>query len=314
MQSDPDLLAWTSTRQAQRDNSRISPSAIHGGCLRQHAYWQHGHTPSDKDTHAADFGTLLHAGWSAMISERYDPQVRQPDVPVTIGDMHGTADDVDWTHRIVTDLKTVSGFYWDRLYALQTIPEGMFRQGNLYAHGLAAEHGGTWTFRVVLLNRETGRSFRMERPHDPDLAAADLAQARHGQDLIDASETPLDLPRPVDAAPEHAPCHWCPFRDECWTGDPDPTPLPDTAAAIQWASDYSRAAAEERAAGEKKRAARDALRTAEGEYGPYRVHWTTPKPSEVPDMPAIREILDAHGYDLPTTLREAAPRISVRTT
>lgn len=313
MQSDPDLLAWIDPRQATRDKSRISPSGVSGGCLRQYAYYHHGHTPEDRDTHAADVGTLMHAGWSSMIQERYSPVERAADVPIKVGHMQGTADDVDWRYRIVTDLKTVSGFRFDRLYANPTMPDDWFRQVNLYAHGLYTQHLGDWTVRIVLMNRETGRSFRMGRPHDRAQATQDLAQALQDQQRIDESETPEDLPRPATVSTsDDLPCRWCPFVAECWQANTPPPPI-DSAAATQWAGDYARAGADERDAKDRKRAARNALQTAEGDYGPWRVHWAQPRPSEVPDMEAIQTILETHGYELPTTTRDNSPRLTVRT-
>lgn len=242
----------------------LGPSAA-SKCYRQAAYEYldvpMSEPPESKarKTDAADLGTLLHLGWSAMIRSRYSPEERAPDVPLHAEGMPrgGEADDVDFVNRVVGDVKSTKDNVW-QMWMRQGPYESHWEQLEVYALALRQQYGGDWTKRVIAINRETGQIENFERPADPEVGQAivDRIAARHASlteaqtHVLLGDAQPLDLvdqfPREGKGPGRGMPCDWCPFLSACWpdpTG-PDGTPQsatmdPDDVAAIaSMASDY----------------------------------------------------------------------------
>lgn len=270
---------YMKSRQEGR-NYFIGPSGAKN-CYRQHAYRYFEVEPTDEvSTDAADFGTLIHLGWSEMIRRQFDPMERAPDVVVQAQGMPrpGEADDVDFANRIVTDLKTVSGkvaqswlnhggpydSYWDQL--------------ELYALGLAQEFGGEWTLRVVAFNVESRTREEYTKPADPVRAQmlVNRVSVRHDALLgaVQAGGSPEDFPREGNG-PGSFPCDWCPFMSACWgdggPSDPDRTVMSesiseDSAQIGAYIADYLAASAEESKAKTAKDQAGGFLKGLVGDY------------------------------------------------
>src|SRR5262245_17349672 len=199
----------------------VGPSDT-GGCRRQHAYRWHD-TPKDsapRSEAAARLGTLLHLGWSVMIKRLDDPG-RQADVKITLPGLPapGYADDVDYTHRVCTDLKSTSDRAYQR-WITYGLPERMWDQVEIYAYGLYVQHTpelpGDWTLRIVLLNRETGHETPFERPADHDRGRLLTDALAAEQARLEASGSPYEFPRDGAGPGRGFPCDWCPWLRTCW--------------------------------------------------------------------------------------------------
>jgi len=253
--------AYMDDRQAHHGaRTALGPSAANK-CYRQAAYEYLDVTPSNpRGTGAADLGTLLHLGWSAMITSRYSPDERQADVPIQPEGLPrpGEADDVDWVNRVVTDVKTAKATVYES-WGRNGVYEDYWDQVEVYALGLRQQYGGDWTLRIMAINRETGEYVPYERAADPVRGYELVAKIadRHAslvQDQMRLLDKEQDerlavveqYPREGKGPGRGMPCDYCPFVDMCWpdpTG-PDGTPQsatmdPDDMAAIgSLASEY----------------------------------------------------------------------------
>ena len=329
---------YMAARQVDR-SVLIGPSGV-SGCIKQHAYKYLGVTPSDEvSTEAADIGTLLHLGWSAMIRAQYDPAERAPDVPIWTEGMprEGSADDVDFANRICTDLKTAKDTVW-QMWANRGGPyQDYWDQLEVYALGLRQKYGGDWTLRIVALNRENGRRHEYERPADVERALALVERAGTRHEMLSTTLTlqadgadPLALaemyPREGRGPGRGMPCDWCEFLSICWPspsvegGTPQSETVRGDAEAIgQYAQEYLEAQQEESKAKARKADAGAFLKGVDGEYpGPdgntYTVRTIGERPSQVPDCESMKRRLEELGEQVPTkwTSRAAYQRIGRR--
>lgn len=247
-------------RQAHHGaNTALGPSAA-SQCYRKSAFQYldiKGTTEQNYD--AANLGTLLHLGWSAMIRAQFDPKDRAVDVPLQATGMprKGEADDVDYVNKVVTDLKSAKANVYESW--LRNGPyEDMWQQLQVYALALYELYGGEWTMRLMAFNRETGQRTSFERQADPEVGRAivDKIATRHSE-LVAAQSRVLiegfaaddvveDFPREGMGPGRGMPCDYCPFVEQCWpdaTG-PDGTPQSatmdsdDEAAIASLASEY----------------------------------------------------------------------------
>jgi len=295
-------------RHAQRT---LGPSDT-GRCLRQAAYAHHDTTPTEPDRakQAARLGSLLHLGYAVVVRDLGDP-FRNTEVEVVIPGLAapGHADDVDWRHRVVLDLKTAKDRTWQR-WVTYGLPDRMWDQVELYGYGLSIVAPGEWTVGIVLLNRETGEEARFERAGDPDRGRdlADVLVAR--QEALDASERPEEFPREGNGPGRGMPCDWCPWVSECWgTVDTDCTQLSvqaaiiaDSPAAIESTGlAYLAARETESKAQEAKATARVYLQgIPAGTYGTVKITWRGGREAEmVPDPEAMEERLVDLGEHVP---------------
>ena len=284
----------------------------------------HGYEPTDaeRSRDEARFGSLLHAGWSAMIAALGDPE-HQADVRIHIPGLlaEGHADDVDFRHQVVTDLKTAGGRTWER-WVNNGIPDRMWDQVELYAYGLTSmAYEGPWTLCIQLLNRETGQVSPFERAADPDRGKV-LAErlAERQQALID-SASPDDIDREGAGPDTGFPCDWCEFLTLCWPQPDDPALSPQAATIAEdpylielTLNDYLLASAEESKARQQKESARAFLTGLKAEvYGSIRLAWRGGNDKgEVPDGEAAIMVLQSLGMDVPTKRKITAKSINVQ--
>lgn len=229
--------AYMDERQAAHGaRFALGPSAA-SKCYRQAAFEYLDIEPSEppeskaRNTNAADLGTLLHLGWSAMIRSRFSPERRQADVPLHAEGMPrgGEADDVDYRERIVRDVKSTKDRVFD-MWLREGPYESHWEQLEVYALALRQQYGGDWTLCVVAINRETGQVEEFMRPADPEVGRAIVARIadmhltltraaiRASDD--DALSIVEEFPREGKGPGRGMPCDWCPFLSACW---PDPT-------------------------------------------------------------------------------------------
>jgi hypothetical protein len=317
----------------------IGPSGVNS-CYRQNAYRYLEVEPSNQRSKAAaDLGTLMHLGWSAMISSQFDPAERRPDVPIRIQGMprEGSADDVDFVNKIVTDLKSAKDRVWQGWVNYAGPYESYWEQCELYALGLRQMYGGEWTLRIVGINRETGEVAEWERVQDVEVAQAlvDKAAARHtaltaSTAMTAAGALPLEV---VDQYPREGkgpgmgmPCDWCEFMDLCWPdpstddGTPQSETIREDAEAIgRYAQEYLEAAAASRKADTQKREAQQFLKGLAGDFplpdgGTVSITQVGGKPKQVVDCDAAAERLKELGEEVPMvwSRRASYPRVSKR--
>lgn len=331
---------WMDDRQAERDFT-IGPSGSHT-CYRQQAY-MYLEVPSTrkKDTNAADLGTLLHLGWSAMIRSQFDPEVRRPDVSIMVPGLPraGSADDVDYVNHVVTDLKSAKDRVW-QMWLNQGSPyDSYWDQVELYALGLRSLLGGDWTMRIVAFNRETGQKQEYERPADPEVGAAIAAkiERRHAALMVSRREVASgasDVQAELDLYPREGrgpgmgmPCDWCPFMDQCWQMPPQGEGGPSTPQAFsvredatavgEWAREYVEARTTAGKHYDQQKQAGEFLRGIEGVFPDangvsYRIGMSGGKPSTAPDCEAMIERLESLG-ERPIFKEVTTPsRLSVR--
>lgn len=315
----------------------IGPSGVNN-CYRQHAYRYLGFENSTHvSTAAADLGTLLHLGWSALISHQYDPEVRRPDVRIDIEGMprSGSSDDVDFLNKVVTDLKSAKDRVWQGWLDHEGPYENYWDQLELYALGLRQMYGGDWTMRIIAFNRETGERKEYIRPADPEvgLALASKARVRHdalmGAAALVGTVEPEDLvdtfPREGKGPGRGMPCDWCPFITKCWpSADPDGPMSPqsmtaagDVEAVGAYAEEYLQASAEASKAEYRKKDAQAFIKGLDGTYpspdgGEIKITTVGGKPSQVPDCSAMQATLEELGLEVPTkwTARSSYPKVS----
>lgn len=217
--------AYMSGNQTGR-SGLIGPSGV-TGCYRQHAFKYLDVEPTDVvPVGAADLGTLLHLGWTTIIKGTFTPEDRDADVLIDWGGPRpGSADDVDYVNRIVSDLKSVNARnlqYWLN----NGVSDSYWDQLTCYAHGLTAMHGGGWEMRIIALPVEDGDGFQrgvpveFTMPYDPQHGAelVALANERHaalmdvrsllGTVTDDALSLVEQFPR-EGKGPGRFPCDWC---------------------------------------------------------------------------------------------------------
>jgi len=311
----------------------LGPSST-GKCIKQSAYQYLGIKPSRYDSKdKADLGSLLHLGWSALITAEFDPSEREPDVRINVPHLPrgGSADDVDWLNRIVTDLKSANARAWQRFIDRDGPYENYWDQAELYAFGLWATHGGNWTMRLVVINTETGERVEFTRAADPirgETLAKDLSR-RHdrletARLLSTAGEDPLALvetfEREGNGPGRGFPCDWCPFIAQCWPEEADGLSAqaqtvvdnPDEVAAK--AAEYMVASRAESEAKKVKYDAQAYLRGIEGVFGSYKITTTGGKPSpDEPDPDAMIDLLSMLGQTIPMRsgpVRSSYPRVT----
>lgn len=315
----------------------IGPSGVNG-CFKQNAYkYLEIEPPVTRSTSAADLGTLLHLGWSALISAQYDPAVRRADVPITIEGLPrgGTADDVDFENRVVTDLKSAKDVIWQGFLNKGTPYQDYWDQVEVYALGLQQTYGGDWTMRIIVLNRETGEHAEYVRDADPEVGQALVAKAAHRHAaLMDArallgvaspDELVEGFPREGKGPGRGAPCSWCEFVSLCWpsTGPDDPrspqsiTVEGDDLALGALAQEYLEAQAEERKGADRKKDSQVFLKGMDGDYpapdgNQYRITTVGGRSKQVPDCDAMQVRLEELGEPVPLRWSQSAsyPRIT----
>lgn len=330
----------TYMRERQDERSYfIGPSGI-GGCFKQQAYWYHEvEPPVHRSTDAADLGTLMHLGWSALIKAQFDPKERRGDVSIHTEGMPrpGSADDVDFVNRIVTDVKTAKDVIWQGWVNRGTPYQGYWDQVEVYALGLRQMYGGDWTLRIKGFNRETGAHMDFERAADPErgLALVEKVAYRHktlldSSSLVGVAGDALTLvetfPREGAGPGRGMPCDYCEFVSLCWPSisDPDDPRSPqsltvegDDLALGALAMEYLDAAQEERKGAQRKKDAQAFLKGQDGEYpGPdgntYRISTVGGRSQQVPDCTAMEERLTELGEAVPLRWSQTTsyPRIT----
>lgn len=159
---------YMSEKQVDRPHE-IGPSGV-DGCYRRQAYQYMGIPASNEvSVSAANLGTLLHLGWSAIIRANYDPSERDADVRIEIPGMPraGSADDVDYVERVVTDLK---GLAVDT--PLPT-PYGWTTMADVQVGDMLLDMHGQPT-RVTAISKVTEKDCVVVRPRSGDPLVADM--------------------------------------------------------------------------------------------------------------------------------------------
>jgi len=319
-----EFSAYMRERQEERSYF-IGPSGA-SRCIKQQAYqYLEIEPPKKRSTDAADLGTLLHLGWSALIKAQFDPSEREADVKITIQGMprDGSADDVDWVNRIVTDLKTAKDTVFQSWLNKGTPYEEYWGQLELYALGLRQMYGGDWTMRIKAINRETGAQQDYERPADPEvgLALAAKAAAKHtvlmaSVENAESGADPLEIvdlyPREGKGPGRGMPCDYCDFASLCWS-EPDPgspySPQSDTIredreALGQVAAEYLEASAESRKWEERRKDAAAFLKGVVGVFpgpdgGNFSITQVGGNEKSAPDCEAMQSTLKGLGLSIP---------------
>jgi hypothetical protein len=291
----------------------VGPSSA-GKCYRSLAYRYHGTPPSDfRSKDKADLGTLLHLGWSALIRSMYDPSVREGDVVLRWEELPraGEADDVDWSERIVSDLKSENGRASQAMVDRGGPYDNYWDQAEMYGLACHRLDGMDWTLRIILLNTETGERVEFTKPADPDRGLALVTALAERHAALEASVTlggsPEDFPQEGRGPGRGFPCDWCEWVSLCW---PDPTGgllspqaatiVDDPAAVERAAEDYRIGAAMEAEGKKLKYDAAAFLRGITGTFGQWTVGMTKDGAGEmVLDEDAAREALIAAGIPVP---------------
>ena len=314
---DHTLAAWDAQRQSERDPRTLTPSAA-GTCRRQLAYSLHGVPESDPrpadSNGSALVGTLIHEGYTRAITDQYDPRVRVANLRiVTPEGIYGTADDVDYQQKIVTDLKTIGERSWDWRIARGPDP-GWWTQVGLYARGVGADD--TWTLRILALNRGDGRTEEWTMPFTPAIAQED-AEALVGLAAQLRETAPENAPRDGHGPDAGYPCAWCPWVRECW-GEPaegyshvSQHDDGDDDTIAEWASEYAAAARAAADAKEQQTIARQHLLGITGTYGNWKVTWSGGAERSSLDTKAAIDLLADAGIDPPMTTSKTPMRINV---
>jgi hypothetical protein len=295
----------------------VGPSSA-GKCYRSIAYRYFGTPASDyRSKDKADLGTLLHLGWSALIRSMYDPSVREGDVVLRWEELprEGEADDVDWSERIVSDLKSANGRAWQAMVDRGEPYENYWDQAEMYGLALHRLDGLDWTLRIILLNTETGERVEFTRPADPERGKAlvDALAARH-EAIADAmlrDSAPEEFPQEGKGPGRGFPCDWCEWVTRCWGPEPDDgksvqsaTIADDPAKIAQAAEDYKRYAAMESEGKKGKYDAAAFLRGITGTFGGWTVGQTRDGVGEeVLDEDAAIAALTAAGIPVPTLFK-----------
>lgn len=327
-------------RQAERAPG-IGPSGVHD-CFRQQAYRYLGVEPSNnRSTEAANLGTLLHLGWSALIAANYAPAEREADVTIDIPGLPrpGSADDVDWLHAVVTDLKTAKDRVWQSWLNKGGPYEKFWDQVELYAYGLHLIHGREWTLRIIAINRETGAKQEYERAADPERGAmlAEKIRDRHqvlilsmanvatSNGEVSAEDEVTRYPREGKGPGMGMPCDYCPWMDACWGTPPEGSPLTPQSFSVDGdataVGEFAREYIEARTIASKYYGMRDEagafLRGLDGTYTDangvsYRVRMTGGYEKDEPDCEGMIEVLVSMGRK-PIFKRVTTPlRLDVR--
>ena len=315
---EPDPV-WT---PPPKTNVFIGPSGAKN-CYRRSAYEYMGVEPSNEvSTAAANLGTMLHAGYSARISSMFDPKDREADVAVWTEGMprSGEADDVDWTNRTVTDLKSVGSKNWDWLLR-NGGSDSWWDQIEIYALGLKQQVGGDWKIRVLAVNRDSGETATWERPADHERGGqlvariagrhADLLAARASVDagadqLAAVDGFPREYPGPGSKGKKSL-CDFCPFMDKCYPDVPEgdvrtrqsATVEGDSEAIQHYAAEYLDAQQVESKARRRRTDARAFLEGVSGQYGRFVVSWTGGRPTSLVDCEAAVLTLEKFGVSVP---------------
>jgi hypothetical protein len=308
-----ELSTYVSEVQHRRKGEPLGPSSA-GTCYRQLAYRYHGTPQSEpeRNSDAADVGTLLHLGWSAMIGSLYEPGHRDADVVISIPGLPrpGTADDVDWDTLTVTDLKGAGGRAWQGMVDRGDVYGSYWKQLMLYAYGLSLMVEGDWTMRIVLLNRDTGERAMFEKRADRRAGKllASLLEERHNrlyQSVMDEG-SPEAFPREGRGPETGWPCDWCPWLSRCWPdaeGELSPqssTVVDDPAEIAAWAEKYLEAQQAESKFKQAKQEAGAFLRGITGVFGQFKVAWPGGSPrADSVDCEAAADLLRKNDLPVP---------------
>lgn len=308
---------WDAKSQADRETG-LGPSDV-GKCARQLAYKLHGVPASDEsDKSAAILGTLIHRAYADVLTTTYATWERQAEVPVAIPHLtrKGTADDVDWEARVVSDLKTLDPAKFDSWHNNGGPPDEVWAQLQLYALGFATlTDNHDWRVRVAAVCRRSGRTNDYVIPYDQTWATELAADLGKQQAELLAQEPTL---APQEGRGRNAaPCSYCPWRSTCLgPSDPEPNPADllteeQREQARQAADDYLLALAEKTAADNRQKQARTILATVVGDVGGFEIKWSGGKTKTEPDTAAALELLGELDQEVPTKVTHTPKRIVV---
>jgi hypothetical protein len=326
-----DLAAAVGRVQARSTRSRqraLGASEL-GTCRRRTAYRLTG-TPETNPSGgmAAALGSWIHKGALEVLRREYGALI---EVRLASPLIRGHADAVYPDAGVVEDVKTKGRF----VYA-QTVDTGprtselfqvhvyswLLREGHITdrRRGYPTGPVPVDTVRLRYLDRDTGASHVWETAYDPAVTAEALGWLAGVLEHLEAGG-PDAVPRDGDGPGVSQICGFCPFLDACW----GPPPLGPDARTRQSATvredletetaltSYARgrALAEE---GEqiKKRERAFLDGSPPGIYGDQELLWTTRKAKQVPDVPAMIQLLE--GMDTPVPMKWTPPgrTISVR--
>jgi hypothetical protein len=312
-----DLELYDLSRSRNRQVT-LGPSAV-GTCLRQSAYKAFGVPKTDERSRSrARLGTLLHLGYAQIARE----QGRGAEVRIEIPGLgYGTADDVDYEARVVTDVKSASARAYER-YVTQGIPDSYYDQAEIYAYGLWLQNPDDpepWTVAVVLFNRESGDEARFEREADAREGAYLVDRLIARQEFLNQANRPEDIAREAAGPGTGFPCDYCDWMTECW-GPPqgDLSPQAATIAEDEQAIEdvlmtYLSASAEAGKLEKAKKEARAFLTgIPPGQYGDAVLKWQGGNDlGEEPDPEGMMELIAMLGYDVPTRRKVSAKSVRV---
>lgn len=320
------LQTWLDIGQENRSAS-LGPSDA-GSCRKALAFRLHSIPPTDvSESGAAMVGTMIHEAYATAIKTQFPSDVRGAEVPVPISGLKrsGTADDVDYANRIVTDLKTLDPSRFDA-WKDYGPPEAVWEQISLYVLGLDEQYpteadpltGISWLMRVAAVCRRTGRIEDYVEPWDK-------ARAQNLRDHLVALEADLLANDPDDAPKDgkgrdSAPCSWCDWATRC-LGETDPEPNPaDLLSEAQKeeariaAEEYLTALATKNEADARQKTARTKLADIVGDVGGYVIKWSGGREKTEPDSKAALELLQELNLPLPEKTTKTSARISVHRT
>jgi len=309
------ITAWMQEQQKDR-SPFIGPSGA-TDCIKRHGYRYLGIAASDGvDLGSAHMGTMLHLAYSQIIRESFSPDERDTEVEIDWGGPRpGSADDVDYVNRVVTDLKSTSGrsLAW---WMEHGVTESYWEQLSLYGLGLYEQHRGNWTLRITAIvvdgneaEYPKGTLHTFEQPLDVGRAEAlrGFVMERHERLMelrsrVQVGEEPGSLVESLERegdGPGTFPCDWCEFASRCWPvpTDLDRTPQSETifedeAKVGEVAAEYKEWAARESEAKREKKKLQAFLKGVTGVFvGPDGATYTVTKvggePKQVVDTDAL---------------------------
>lgn len=314
MTTEDTLKAWNDKQQAERSN-RLGPSDA-GKCRRSLAYRLHNVEPTEVvESKAALVGTLLHLAYAQVIDGTEEGREAEVEIEIAGLSRSGTADNVHWIDRVVTDLKTLDPSRFDA-WKDHGVPEQVWEQIGLYALGLADKSGkDDWLMAVAALDRRSGRMMDFVQEWDRDWAEGIRDH------LVWLEQSLLD--NDPEAAPKDgkgrgsAPCSYCPWLTRC-LGAADPEPVEaielteiEKIRAREAAAEYLDALAIKNAADARQKAARQTLAGISGDVGGFEIRWSGGRDKTEADVPAALELLEQLGAAIPEKSSTTAKRIVV---
>lgn len=275
------LSAWEAEKQAERDDTKVSPSATNTLCRRQLAY-RLTLTPQTDEPDPVGMhtiGSLLDTAIGLLWDD--DPDTIGTQVRCQGG---GTADVVQGEladddgppeDLIVRDTKSVGRAKFDRWARNDGPPDEVWDQPMTYAGRLGATNEHTLVV-IDAICRESGRTatyvrlFNWVQWQDAEAGLANLAQK---YSTAEPDLAPADREGHGDWV-----CDSCPWRTRCLGDDerPNVADLPEEEVADA-AAEYAKWNAIANDATAKAKAARNLLRGATGTFGSWRVSWSERK-------------------------------------